>query len=841
MTIFHVRAARLTVGARALLSAGVAVAALAGAAGVQAQQAAPAADASAANPIQEVIVTAQKREQRLQDVPVAVTVLNTQQLQQNGVRSVKDLTLLTPGFNATTNADEATTTVRIRGIGTVADNPGLEDAVGIYIDGVYRPRNGVSFNNLGELSDVEVLKGPQGTLFGKNTVAGVLQITTKRPSFTFGGDAEFDVQNYDGFGGHVSVTGPLIGDVLAGRLFFADDQRDGYLPVIQAPTTHIPAQNDEHVYTFRGQLLYQPTTNFDINFIGDYTNRNDHCCAAVAFQNGFPAGLINTFFPGSVVDPVTKANLTASLNTTSIEHIRDGGVSAQADWTTPWLNGAKLTSITAWRDWKDNAGADSDYTLADFLNTLPTSLQQFRQFSEELRYNGDAGRLTWQVGAFYSHEDLDVFLPLVYGKDLNEYLDILTAGLGPLATGTYNPPGGAYPVGEGASDAYHQREHSISFYTQDDFRLTDKLTLTGGVRFTSEHKSLASLYNNTDTSGTCAYFEAVAAGLGLPLTKAVLPVQCLGNPAFAGLTTNQAFTENDITGTAKLTYKFNDRTMVYASYSRGNLVGGFNLAEVTTAVGNNPNASLTPLADTTFPAEFVDAFEVGTKAELLDRRLIVSAAGFFQAYKGFQLNAFTGTQFIESTIPQARSEGVETDAYFHVTPSITLNAGATYANTVYPDSAQNQAALGNNTPGSPYFQATPLFRLPGSHASFAPVWSLVGGIYFEHEVFNGLRFTANADTKYQSSYNTGSDHDPVKTQPGFALVNARVGIGAANGAWSLEAWATNLFNKQYSQAAFDGVLQTLSAPQPSSVPALNNYDYFPGQPRFWGLTLRVKY
>jgi outer membrane receptor protein involved in Fe transport len=135
-----------------------------------------AAAADASTGVQEVIVTAQKRQQRLQDVPVAVTVLNTEQLQQAGVRSVKDLTLLTPGLNATTNGEESTTTVRIRGIGTVADNAGLEDAVGVYIDGVYRPRNGVSFNNLGELADVEVLKGPQGTLFGKNTVAAVLRL-----------------------------------------------------------------------------------------------------------------------------------------------------------------------------------------------------------------------------------------------------------------------------------------------------------------------------------------------------------------------------------------------------------------------------------------------------------------------------------------------------------------------------------------------------------------------------------------------------------------------------------------------------------------------------------------
>jgi outer membrane receptor protein involved in Fe transport len=181
-----------------------------------------AAAASSSTAVAEVIVTAQKREQRLQDVPVAVTVLNTVQLQQTGVRSVKDLTQLTPGLNATTTGDEATTTVRIRGVGTVADNAGLEHAVGIYIDGVYRPRNGVSFNNLGELSDVQVLKGPQGTLFGKNIVAGVILITTKRPSVTFGGEAEVTVQNYNGYSDSASVTGPLVKDVLAARLYIAD-------------------------------------------------------------------------------------------------------------------------------------------------------------------------------------------------------------------------------------------------------------------------------------------------------------------------------------------------------------------------------------------------------------------------------------------------------------------------------------------------------------------------------------------------------------------------------------------------------------------------------------------
>lgn len=797
--------------------------------------------------VQEVIVTAQKREQRLEDVPVAVSVLGAQQLQQLGSHSIKDITLLTPGFNATTNADEATTTVRIRGIGTVADNPGLEDAVGIYIDGVYRPRNGVGFNSLGELSDIEVLKGPQGTLFGKNTVAGVVQINTQRPSFTFGAQAEADVQNYNGYSFSGDVTGPLVKDVLAGRLFFEDVTRDGYIPMLSSePPGRLPNANDEHFWTLRGQLLFQPNDTFKMNIIADYTERKDHCCEAVAYQNGLPVEFLNGLFPGSVIDPVARTNTTGVGNFLPYEHIRDMGVSAQIDWTTPWFNGANFTSITAIRDWRDAASTDSDYTGADILNTIPDDVTNFRQFSQEFRYAGQAGRLNWLVGAFYSNEALNIFAPLSFGADMTEYADFLLAPavVGPLSP-VFFPGGNPFPPGEGARDAYHQSEHSESIFTQDDFKILDNLILTAGIRFTSEHKSLVSNYANTDNSGACAYFEGVATSLGLPLSKAILPLQCLNNPAFFGLNTFQSFTENDVTGTVKLTYKFNDTTMVYGSYSRGNLVGGFNLAEVTTAIGPNPNASLTPDPNTFFPAEYVNAFEVGSKVELLNRRLLLTAAAFYQKYQNFQLNAFTGTEFIESTIPDAISEGIETEDYWRVSPDLTLNLGVTYANTVYTKSLANQQALGNDIPGSPYFQATPLYLLPGSHASFAPLWSIVGGVYFQHEIFNGLKFTFNTGVKYQSSYNTGSDHDPVKDQRGYALVDGRVGIGSDNGRWTLELWAENLFNQYYHQAAFDGVLQTFSPTfsggQPATAPEFNNYDVFPGQPRFWGMTLRVKY
>ena len=187
---------------------------------------------SSAFTVDTIVVTAQKRKENLQDVPVVVTVINKQLLQDSGVQDVKDLQRVVPGLTVTSDTSDATTTARIRGIGTVGDNPGLEPSVGIVIDGVYRPRNGVGFNDLGDVDQIEVLKGPQGTLFGKSTSAGVINITTAEPTFKYGGAAELTAGNYNAIGGSAEVHGPLLGDQLAGSFYFADRQRDGFQSVV---------------------------------------------------------------------------------------------------------------------------------------------------------------------------------------------------------------------------------------------------------------------------------------------------------------------------------------------------------------------------------------------------------------------------------------------------------------------------------------------------------------------------------------------------------------------------------------------------------------------------------
>ncbi|HWT52708.1 MAG TPA: TonB-dependent receptor plug domain-containing protein, partial [Caulobacter sp.] len=243
--------------------------------------------------VDSIIVTAQKREQNLQDVPVVVTAVGAKLLRDTGVKDIKDLTILTPGLTVTSTSSEASTTARVRGVGTVGDNPGLESSVGVVIDGVYRPRNGVGFGDLGEMERIEVLKGPQGTLFGKNTSAGVINIITAQPSFTPGAELEVTGGNYGAWGVAGSVTGPIT-DTVAGRLYAATRKRDGFYDVDtgDGPRTTTDDANQDF-WTMRGQLLIQPSDTASIRLIADYSKRDEYCCVGVVTRSSPTAAIIN--------------------------------------------------------------------------------------------------------------------------------------------------------------------------------------------------------------------------------------------------------------------------------------------------------------------------------------------------------------------------------------------------------------------------------------------------------------------------------------------------------------------------------------------------------------------
>jgi iron complex outermembrane receptor protein len=820
-----------------------------------------AADASTGPVLEEIIVTAEKRSENLQDVPISVVAISAQQIKDAGITDIRNLAILTPGLTVTSEGNEAITTARIRGIGTVGDNPGLESSVGVNIDGVYRPRNGVAFGDLGEIEQIEVLYGPQGEVFGKNHDAGVINVTTKRPSSTFGAMAEVTGGNFNDREFRTSVTGPL-SDIMAGRLYVGYQQNSGFLQVVNGVgPSEQNNTNDRKAYNARGQLLITPSDDVDFLLIADYAKRNESCCSAVVEYPGPFQGLVNAFAsipplggrPGGIGDsPLIgqpgvvrlPPSYVAYDNQVIKQNVRDMGISGELNWNVGF---GKLTSITAWRDNSVAGGNDVDYTgidLLSFPDNGNANSTDFKQFSEELRLAGKSGPLNWLVGGFFNNEILSTRTLADIGNQFETYISAVasaatgqTAGPFPfnpfyVSQLTGNAPGATF-AGTGYEDSYQQTARSFALFTNETYNITQGLDLTVGLRGTEEKKTAKASFNGIGGGQGC---QALVNNVGKVLAQPQpAPLFLLGYGCFSGLNPfidgqgfDQSNTENNLSGTVKLSYRFNEEVMTYVSGANGYKAGGYNLSRVTqpqTAPGVGTlldQLGLTPNFDTHFPRETVESFEAGIKTTLFDKTLRLNAAVFYQKYTDFQLNTFTGIQFVVTSLDKVVSKGVDVD-FAWATPisGLTLAGGITQDLT-------NIDNFGNALPdfcGGPKNACT---ARDNNRLSFAPLWS--GALSASYLVPLGtLGVRTSVEEKYNSSYNTGSDLDPRKIQQGFGLLNARISFGALDESWAIEAWGANLADKYYYAVAFDSPFQ------------FNTISSYLGAPRTFGLTARVKF
>ncbi|MEZ0470411.1 TonB-dependent receptor [Luteimonas salinilitoris] len=851
----------------------------------QAQEASPAGETRDDEPttLATMVVTAQKREEALQDVPISVTVMDEQLVRDTGVRDIKDMQVLVPGLTVTSTQNEAITTARIRGIGTVGDNVGLESSVGVVIDGVYRPRNSVGFGDLGEIERIEVLKGPQGTVFGKNTSAGVINVVTRRPSYTQSVEGEVTAGNYGALGVSGSYNDAL-SDNAAFSVYAAKRKRDGWMDVRTGAGPRTDTEDyDQNYHTLRGKLLFEPTETLDIQFSADYTSREENCCTAVQLVTGGTAPIIDALGGGNAIampaDPYARI---AYSNRSTSQDIKDKGVSAQVDWETPWFGGATLTSITAQREWQAINGLDFDFTTADLIyrNADPNeSFSGFDTFSQEFRLTGATDRVDWMVGFFYSDEDLDrndsyrigahyePYLSTLVG---NQVLGGLAAQLAPLGivVDTANPatfmsqvsgqPFGTNFTGLGALDRHEQSAKSQAIFTNNTWHATDALDLTLGLRYTREKKELTSVYSNPNGSIGCGSVLAnpagrVAAALtarGVPIAALPPEVQaqilgavapqvagfmCLpwANALHHGRMTRQEREEKEWSGTLKAAYRWNETLMTYLSAARGYKGGGFNLDRVQSSNGlSSGGPGIVPVDDTSFPGEFVDSYELGVRTTWAGGNLLVNATLFHQTYDDFQLNSFLGTSFVVRSIPEVVSQGIDTEVLWQpaAVRGLTLQGGLMYADTRF----------GDDIPGADFeAPAGALYKLPGARMPFAPYWSGSGSATYEWDVGDRLLARFNIGAKYMSEFNTGSDLDAEKHQDAFTVVNARLGFGARDRRWMVELWGQNIFDEDYVQVGFDGPLQAVGSPQPGD--PLNTYNAFLGAPATYGVTFRLRY
>jgi outer membrane receptor protein involved in Fe transport len=701
---------------------------------------APTAEGPEAAPaqggVEEIVITSTKREENIQDVPIAVSAFTGDDLIARGIDEVEELEDISPSIQINTSSSASNGgTIRIRGMGTTGNNPGLEAAVGSFVDGVYRSRSGQTFGDLLDIERVEVLRGPQGTLFGKNTSAGAVHIITKKPVLEgMEGFVQGELGNLDHKRVAISHSAPIIEEVLGYRVSASWNDRDGFYKDIHSDAKYA----DRDRYALRGQLLWAPTESFEARLIADYGERDESCCPAqtVFFgptsnrlnENGDPVpsnafgaqelaasiGLGRDFIniPGAFVNPAgcvgagcvgpypfEKASRKrlddreVGLNYAPFEDVIDWGLSLEMTYDFDW---AALTSITSYRDFHAQYGQDIDFTSADILRPQEGLDDITEIWSQEIRLVGSWEKLDWLVGAYFYGEDLTSDERLEFGSQGGIFALQSAAG------------GALLPEGAGYSADWAQEADGYAFFTHNTFHVTDAFSITGGVRYSHEKKKAVGILNDgplavIDGELQPDFFAGlpVPGGVNDPFTGAAVPgngpwceeltAAGLGvvRTALRGFCDNASWradaTENEVTGQVSLAYAITEDVNVYTTYARGYKAGGYNLdQESVDIVTASATGLITSVVDAAhFDPEFANSYEVGIKGVYLDGRARINVAGFWTDFEDFQLNTFNGLGFIITNVDEVRSRGFELEALLAPADGVTVNFGVTYADTRY--------------------------------------------------------------------------------------------------------------------------------------------------------------
>lgn len=830
----------------------------------------PADQTQAASIAQEVVVTATGRSARLQDVPIAITAVTAETIKNAAITDLKALPSIAPTYNIREGQSNAAGAVAsIRGIGTGGDNAGFESAVGFFIDGVYRNRTGVALSELPEVARIEVLDGPQGTLFGRNTSAGAISVMTKAPEFKERGFLDLTLGDFAERKAVFGLTGPLdAGHVLAGKIEGGYEKRDGYITDIVSGRK----LNDRNRWNLRGQLLWDINNDASLRIIADTAHTREQCCSALGVVYGTSAAAVGaTARSGGGIGLVTPPNPKAFETTVSpgndlLERVDEYGVSGQLDWK---LDGVNVTAISAYRDWRLIRDQDIDFSDLDRAYRQGYS-DRFRTYTEEVHFQGQTGVLNWLVGGFYADESLDHRDNIKLGAEAAAYVDALAGGALPgfnvfgssgtsgcgvaqalfptcrgLAAALYfgNPNPALLPAynafangvaalapsaGQGQNgDQFQTHTRSAALFTHNEIALTKAVTWTIGARFNHEDKDMAANLPAT-TGSTCSVYQTpglfnlFAQGLLRSPAAQFLALTC--NPVINSVANgvySDKRSENALTGVTSLQYKPAQHVMVYASYSRGYKAGGYNLDRagflITPATTVRPSAS-----ELHFNPEFVDAYEVGVKSTLFGGTTTLDANVFYENITDYQENTFSGFVFLTKNVKQVISRGVEVNAAVRPTPGLTLQTGLLY------DEAYFASGADFNTPGLPASPGNVIAS--GTVLPSAAKWIVTGALTYKRMIpdteLQGLLYL---DARYSSGYTTAALSPlPATNQGAFTVVNGRVGVGPENGQWAVEAFVRNLFNQFYYAYAF-------------TVPEQNNHDVYPGAPRMYGATLRLKF
>ncbi len=825
-----------------------------------------------------IIVTATKREQTLQETPISVSVTSGETLEQAQIRDILDLQTVAPSLRVSQLQSSSNTTFIIRGFGNGANNVGIEPSVGVFIDGVFRSRTAGSLNDLANVQRIEVLRGPQSTLFGKNASAGVISVVTREPQFDFGGGIEVGYGRFNDIRVKGDITGPLT-DTIAVSFDGSYNKRDGYGDIVNLDTDI----NDRNRWTARAQALFEPNSDLTFRLIGDYSKIDEVCC--IAGNALFGPATQALFLLGGAVDPENIFSYDTFLNRVPVNDISNYGVSLQGDFDVGALT---FTSITSYRELDSFLDQDIDFSSADLASESRD--QQINTFTQELRVATDFdGPLNFLFGGFYFKEDIEQTSDLTSGADFRGYGTIL----GGAATGnpafSFNPVEAALgapqnsflAAGPLTSEFFTLDNESWSVFGTVDFEVTDRLTLTAGFNYTDDKKDFAldatafdpisnvnfadafivGAIGSADPAVIAAFAQANPAGFAQIAALSATPCSPANPPpacnALLGLTAFQfqppflsipnavedgRTRDDDWSYTLRAAYDVSDNVNVYLSYATGFKASSVNLSRdsrplfgdfIPGPANSTILAPSSPIRDAGLAVpnlttgsrfagpEEAKVWEVGLKAQF--DRFGFNLALFDQSLEGFQDFLFTGTGFQLSNAGEQSVKGIEFDSTINPADPLVFTFSMTYLDPLYDS-----------------FAESPVGDLTGLRPASIPSFTLATSAAYTHEFGNtGNALIGRIDYNHESNTQTlngvsgfgGNDAAQAiasRFRREVNLVNASLTLKLDNG-FEVGAWARNLLNDQYILQIFPSVAQA------GSVSA------YPSAPRTYGALARFKF
>lgn len=745
---------------------------------------------------EEVLVTSRRVEERAQTVPIPIAVVSGVQLSQSGAFNVNRLKELVPSVQFY-SSNPRNSSINIRGLGAPfgLTNDGIEQGVGLYIDGVFYARPAAATLDFIDIQQIEVLRGPQGTLYGKNTTAGAINVTTRRPSFSPETDFELSYGNYGFLQTKASISGPLTGK-LAGRLSFSGTQRDGFLYNVATQDD----LNDLNNLGVRGQLLYNATPALSILFAADYNRQRPEGYAQVV------AGVAPTLRAANRQYAAIAADLgytPPSFN--AFDRLTDtdtpwrskqnmGGVSLTAEWH---IGVGDLTSITAWRYWDWDPSNDRDF-LGLPITTISAGTSKQRQWTQEVRYAGSISpSLNFVVGAFAFRQKIesDPVQKQEQGAAAARFL------LAPSANAS--TPG--LLTGYGQNIVFNLDNDSAALFGQVEWAITDRLRVIPGLRLNYDEKK--------------ASYDSQIYG-GLQTTNAALIA--LQRSILAPQSYKVNASDTNVSGQLTVAYAFTDKYNGYATYATSFKSVGVNLGGVPT-----DNAGLPILSAAKVKPEDVQHIEVGLKTDPLPG--VIANITFFRTdTEDFQtqvVNASVGVlRGYLANAKKVRVQGVEFDGSARIGDNFIVNGAAAYTEGEYvsfPDAPPPVEGT-----GGPQAVDISGSRLPGISkwaASFGGEYNLTGNL-----LGRPGEFYLGADVSYRSSFSSSPSASKYMNVDGYSLLNARLGFRTYEN-WDVSFWVRNLTDENY--------YELLSAAPGGSGLIVG----LPGDPRTYGITLRAHY